>query len=132
MSNYSFSVKSWNKINAKLVHPDIKRLLVEAIKDTPIDFTVIETVRDMRKQKEYYNKGKSKTLNSRHIPSCNKSGLCEAADLAPYPIDWNDIERFRALAAHILKKAEELNIPITWGGDWTSFIDMPHYELKRK
>lgn len=113
------------------VHPDIKRLMIEAIKDTPIDFTVIETVRTLRKQKEYYAKGKSRTLRSRHRPECNKSKMCEAIDIAPYPIDWNNLKRFRILADHIKEKAQELNIPITWGGDW-QFVDMPHFELKRK
>ena len=127
---YSFSVRSWNKLNMEEVHPDIKRLMVEAIKDTPIDFTIIETVRTLRKQKEYYTKGKSKTLKSRHIPETNKSKKCEAIDIAPYPIDWNNLKRFKILADHIKEKAKELNIPITWGGDFKNFVDMPHYELK--
>ena len=75
--------------------------------------------------------GNSKTMKSRHIPSSNKSGLCEAVDIAPYPIDWNDTKRFDKLAEHIKKKAKQLNIPITWGGDWKTLVDMPHYELKR-
>lgn len=129
---YCFSVRSWNKLNMDEVHPDIKRLMVEAIKTSPIDFTIIETVRSLRKQKENIKNGVSKTLKSRHIPGFNKSGLCEAVDIAPYPIDWQDLERFRALAAHIKQTALKLNIPITWGGDWTSFVDMPHYELKKQ
>ena len=128
--SYSFSVKSWNKLNMQEVHPDIRRLMVEAIKDSPLDFTIIETVREMRRQKELLKLGTTKTLKSRHIPECNKSKLCEAVDVAPYPIDWQDKERFRALAAHILKKANQLNIPIEWGGNWKSLVDMPHYQLK--
>ena len=112
------------------VHPDIKKLMIEAIKDTPIDFTIIETVRTLKKQKEYYSKGKSKTLKSRHIPSSNKSGMCEAVDAVPYPVNWDNIKRFVILADHIKSKAKELNIPITWGGDFKNFFDAPHYELK--
>lgn len=128
---YSFSIRSWSKLNRPEVHPDIKRLMIEAIKDSPLDFTIIETVRTVEQQRKNIKNGVSKIMNSRHIPKCNKSGLCEAVDIAPYPIDWQDIERFRALAAHILKKAEELNIPITWGGNWKTLVDMPHYELKK-
>ena len=127
---YSFSIRSWKKLNAPDVHSDIKRLLVEAIKDSPIDFSVIETTRTLAQQKVNVKKGVSKTLKSKHIPQFTKSGLCEAVDIAPYPLDWQDLERFRALAAHIKKKAAELNIPITWGGDWKTLVDMPHYELK--
>ena len=127
---FSFSVKSWNLLNQEKVHPDIRRLMVEAIKDSPIDFTIIETVRTKQKQLENIKKKVSKTLNSRHIPECNKSGLCEAVDAIPYPVNWKDLSRFKKLAEHIKKKAQELNIPITWGGDFKSFFDGPHYELK--
>jgi hypothetical protein len=27
--------------------------------------------------------------------------------------------------------AEELDIPIQWGGNWKSIVDKPHYELDR-
>ena len=129
--SYTFSVKSWNLLNQDKVHPDIKRLMVEAIKDSPIDFTIIETVRTKQKQLENIKKKVSKTLNSRHIPECNKSGLCEAVDICPYPVNWKDLDRFRKLSVHILKKAKELEIPITWGGTWKTLVDMPHYELKK-
>ena len=128
---YTFSVRSWNKLNTYGVHPDIKRLMLEAIKTTPIDFTIIETVRTIKKQRENIKKGVSKTLKSKHIPQFCSSGYCEAIDIAPYPIDWSDLERFRALAAHIKQTAQKLNIPITWGGDWKTIVDMPHYELKK-
>jgi len=128
---YSFSVKSLNLLNNPKFSPSLRLLLMEAIKDSPIDFTVLETVRTLEKQKEYYAKGTTKTLKSRHIPSTNKSGYSEAADIAPYPVDWQDLNRFRKLAEHIFKKAEQLNIPITWGGTFKTLVDMPHYELKR-
>ena len=49
-------------------------------------FTIIETVRTIEKQREYLKKGISQTMKSRHIPEGNKSGLCEAADIAPYSV----------------------------------------------
>ena len=128
---YKFSKKSLEKINHPLFSPILRQLLMEAIKDSPIDFTVIETVRTLEKQKEYIKKGTSKTLKSRHIPYCNKSGKCEAVDVAPYPIDWSDTNRFDILAEHIKKKAKEIGINIQWGGDWKTLIDKPHYEIKR-
>ncbi len=128
---YSFSVKSLNLLNNPKLSPTLRLLMTEAIKDSPIDFTVIETVRTREKQIEYIKKGTSKTMKSRHIPDTNSSGYGEAVDIAPYPIDWNDTKRFDKLAEHIKKKANQLNIPITWGGDWKTLIDKPHYELKR-
>lgn len=128
---YSFSVKSLNLLNNPKFSPTLRLLLMEAIKDSPIDFTVIETVRTIEKQKEYLAKGTTKTLKSRHIPDTNKSGYSEAADIAPYPINWQDISRFKKLSEHIKKKANQLGIPITWGGDFKTLVDMPHYEIKR-
>jgi hypothetical protein len=38
----------------------------------------------------------------------------------------------RAAAEVFKNAADELNIPIVWGGDWKSFKDGPHYELPWK
>ena len=131
MSNFKFSKKSLDRINNPKVHPKIKQLLLEAIKTTPIDFTVLETVRTIEQQKIYVAKGTSKTMKSRHIPSTNKSGLCEAFDIVPYPLtSWQDKASFKKLSEHILKIANNLGIPLTWGGTFKTLVDMPHYELK--
>lgn len=127
---FKFSKKSLEKINNPKLHPKLKLLLTEAIKTSPIDFTVIETVRTLEQQRIYVAKGTSKTLKSRHIPSTNKSGMCEAFDIAPYPIDWKNIKRFVVLSDHIKKTANTLGINIEYGGDWKTFKDYPHYQLK--
>ena len=127
---YKFSKKSLERLNHAKVHPKIRQLMNEAIKYAPIDFTVIETVRTVAQQKLNVAKGVSKTMKSRHIPEINKSGLCEAIDIAPYPIDWKNIKRFKMLSEHIFKVARILDINIEWGGDWKSFKDYPHYQLK--
>ena len=49
--------------------------------------------------------------------------------MVPYPIDWTNLERFRALASIVKAEAAARDIPIAWGGDWTNLKDMPHYEL---
>ena len=61
---YSFSVKSLNLLNNPLLSPTIRLLMTEAIKDSPLDFTVIETVRTREKQIEYIKKGTSKTKST--------------------------------------------------------------------
>lgn len=127
---YKFGKGSLEKLNNPKLHPKLKQLLLESIKTSPIDFTIIETVRSIEQQKKNVAKGVSKTMKSRHIPSTNKSGLCEAFDVAPYPINWKDIKRFVELSKHIKSVANKLNINITFGGDWISFKDYPHYELK--
>ena len=61
-----------------------------------------------------------------------------AVDVAPYPIDWEDRERFSYFAGFVKGVAWRLNIPIRWGGDWdgdndlsdNNFDDLVHFELK--
>ena len=127
---FKYSTKSLEKINNPKLHPKLKLLLLEAIKTSPIDFTVIETVRTIEQQKINIAKGVSKTLKSKHIPSTNKSGMCEAFDIAPYPVDWKNIKRFIILSQHIKRVAQNLHIDIIYGGDWKTFKDYPHYQLK--
>lgn len=103
------------------VHPDLVAVVERAIQITDQDFTVLEGLRSLDRQKELYNSGKSKTMNSRHLTG-------HAVDIAPWPINW-DWEYFYPIADAMKQAAEELNIPLEWGGDWTSFPDGPHYQL---
>ncbi len=61
-----------------------------------------------------------------------------AADVVPYPIDWQDTERMRLFGEFVRGVALGLDIPIRWGGDWDGdhdladqrFDDLPHFELR--
>lgn len=128
--SFKFGAKSLKLLNNAKLHPKLRYLMNEAIKTSPIDFTIIETVRTIEQQRINVAKGVSKTMKSRHIPSTNKSGLCEAIDVAPYPINWKDVKKFIQLSEHIKNVAKQLNINVTYGGDWKSFKDYPHWQLK--
>lgn len=60
-----------------------------------------------------------------------------AVDLAPWPIDWKNINRFNYLAGLFMGAAERLNFErrihskIQWGGNWKTFKDWPHFQLKK-
>ncbi len=62
-------------------------------------------------------------------PFKSKHGDGQAVDLAPWPIDWNDLKRFRRLAVLVKRAAVLEGVTIVWGGDWTSTEDYPHFEL---
>ncbi len=61
----------------------------------------------------------------------------EAIDAAPYPIDWDDLNRFYYFAGYVKGIANEMGIKIRWGGDWDgdtilddqTFMDLPHFEI---
>ena len=65
-----------------------------------------------------------------HTPS-------RAIHLVPYPIDWDDRDRFHYFAGFVRAIALELGVPLRWGGDWDGdwqtrdnhFDDLAHYEL---
>ena len=112
-----------NKSRRKLhgVHPDLVAVVKRAIEITEQDFTVLEGLRTAERQQQLYNTGKSKTMNSRHLTG-------HAVDLAPWPITW-DWDHFYPIADAVKQAADELDIPIEWGGDWQSFPDGPHFQL---
>ena len=120
---YKLGIRSLQNLSG--VHPDLVAVVKRAIQITTQDFTVIEGVRNIERQRQLVAKGASKTMNSRHITG-------HAVDMVPWPVDWNDLERFKVVSEAMKEAAEELNIPIVWGGDWKSFYDAPHYELNRK
>lgn len=107
------------------VHPDLVAVVKRAIQITEQDFTVLEGIRNINRQRELFKAGKSTTMNSRHLTG-------HAVDLAPWPIDWEDLSRFELVADAMKQASEELDVPVIWGGDWRTFYDGPHFELDRK
>jgi peptidoglycan LD-endopeptidase CwlK len=120
-------------------HNKLQWLMEEAIKDGP-DFSILCGHRGKAEQDAACRAGLSKapfpTSKHNSMPS-------KAVDIAPYPIDWEDYGRFRALADHVLATAKRLGIEVRWGGDWDGdgktrrdgdmdekFVDLPHFELK--
>ena len=62
----------------------------------------------------------------------------EAIDVAPWPLDWNNLDRFYMFAGLVLGIANGMNISVISGLDWDNdgettdqnLIDGPHFELK--
>ena len=108
----------------KGVHPDLVKVVKRAIKLTDTDFTVLEGLRTLAKQREYVAAGASKTMNSRHLTG-------HAVDLGALvngKVRW-DWPLYHKIAKAMKQAAKELGIPIVWGGDWRTFKDGPHFEL---
>lgn len=121
---FSFGTKSSEKLSQ--VHPDLQKVFNEAIKGSPLDFSITEGLRTKERQKELFDAGKSQTMNSRHITG-------HAVDIAIFvdgKISW-DAKHFIPVIDHIKSIAKEFDIPIVSGGDWITFKDFPHIELHR-
>lgn len=109
------------------VHPDLVKVVKRAIEITDVDFTVLEGLRDLKRQKVLFAQGATTTLNSRHITG-------HAVDLGAMvggSVRW-DWPLYHRVADAMKRAAAELNVPIVWGGDWRTFKDGPHFELDRK
>ena len=78
-----------------------------------MDFKVIDGLRTLEEQKINVARGKSWTLDSKHL-----DGL--AVDLAPWPVNWKDTEMFCVLAGVMKAAAHTQGIKLRWGGDWDS------------
>lgn len=117
------------------------RVVKRAIQISNVDFTVVEGVRTIERQRELYAQGRTKsgpivtwTMKSKHIDRV-------AVDIAPClpngQIDWKDLSKFDAMAMAMFRASKELGIPIRWGADWNQNgktrekgeTDSPHFEL---
>ena len=103
----------------------ISKVLEEAIKH--YDFAILEGHRGEEKQQEYFESGASKLQfpKSKHnsFPSL-------AVDIVPYPIDWDNLQRFKDLSFYIKHSCETVGVDnLHWGYDLWQW-DMPHWELR--
>ena len=111
----------------------LQELFYEVVKH--FDCSIIEGHRGEERQNKAFADGKSKVKypNGKHnkFPSV-------AVDVAPYPIDWSDRDRFHYFGGFVLGVAKEMGMNIRWGGDWNQdthtkdnkFDDLVHFEIK--
>tara|TARA_R110002072_G_scaffold242132_1_gene400915 strand:- start:1269 stop:1661 length:393 start_codon:yes stop_codon:yes gene_type:complete len=111
----------------------LQELFYEVVKH--FDCSIIEGHRGEERQNKAYADGKSKVKypNGKHnkFPSV-------AVDVAPYPIDWSDRDRFHYFGGFVLGVAKQMGMNIRWGGDWNQdtetkdnkFDDLVHFEIK--
>jgi len=122
---YRLSTRSLDRLEG--VHPDLVKVVKRAIEITEIDFAVLEGVRSLETQKEYLRKGATTTLKSRHL-----SG--HAVDLGAYvagSVRW-EWPLYDQISKAVKQASSELDVPLEWGGDWSSFKDGPHFQLPWK
>lgn len=125
-----FSKKSSDRLNE--CRQEIQDIFNEAI--AIFDFSVLCGHRSKEDQDKAYIEGISKF---KWPLSKHNSYPSKAIDVAPYPIDWNDIKRFFYLAGIVEGIARMKGIGIRWGGNWDgddefndqTFNDYCHFEL---
>jgi peptidoglycan L-alanyl-D-glutamate endopeptidase CwlK len=124
------------------VHKDPRRVFEEVIKE--IDCSVISGLRTTQEQQLLYAQGR--TMPGKIITNCDgikkksnhqsDTGISDAVDVVPWPIEWEDIKRFYHYIGFVRGVAWQLGIELISGSDWNSdyvlndqdFYDLPHYE----
>ena len=102
-----------------------------------VDCSVLEGHRSQERQDKLYDEGKTKVKYPR---GRHNSSPSRAVDVTPYPVDWEDYERFTLFAGFFLGIAKIMypDTKIIWGNDWdgdfdtkdTNFRDYPHFEIR--
>lgn len=118
-------------------HPVIQALMHRAIACAPpgMDWSIVCGTRSKAEQEAAFNSGASKV----HYPKSKHNSLPSmAVDVAPFvrgKISWV-VADYPPLAQHIkttwaaLTEKERGGFTLSWGGDWKTFVDMPHWELR--
>ncbi len=128
----SFQLSTASEAKLLGVHQDLVKVVRGAILHSKVDFRVVEGVRTLEKQREYFLAGRSRTMNSRHLTG-------HAVDLIPLidldgdgksEVTW-ELEHFYPINDAMQATASAFGIAITWGGSWAKFVDAPHFELSR-
>lgn len=121
----------------KGVDETLVNIVKRAIEISEVDFSVLEGVRTLERQRELYAQGRTApgkivtwTMKSKHIDG-------KAVDLVPYPLDWNDLSKFDKIRNAMFQAAKEQDVNLRWGADWNGNgeyrekgeYDSPHFEL---
>ena len=118
-------------------HPNIQLVMNEAIKLT--DFSVICGRRSKEDQNAAFNAvpknsflqwpDSSHNVDPDHPRDSEYPHLAHAVDIVPYPIDWENLARFRSLAEIIKEVAEKEGVKLHWGFDLWDW-DFPHWQME--
>lgn len=112
-------------------HPDLQAVCNELIKQ--YDFSVLCGRRGEKEQNAAYRQG---TSNVKYPHSAHNKTPSLAVDIAPYPIDWDNLSRFNEMIvrfdtiANMLRQSGEITSHFVYGGKWAKLKDWPHIEIK--
>lgn len=125
-----FSRESVDNLNE--CHPELQDLFHEVIRY--FDCTIVTGHRGEKDQDRMFDMDRSQL---QYPESKHNKRPALAVDAAPYPIDWNDRDRFHYFAGFVKGVAARMGISVRWGGDWdddtevkdNNFDDLIHFEI---
>lgn len=124
MSDDLVGLTERTKRNIKGVDPCLVAVILAAVREWQSKggaVEVIEGLRSLQRQRQLYAVGKSQTLKSKHIEGRAVDVLVNRG--------WVFAD-YRAFADVVKRKAAEAGVRVTWGGDWKTFKDGPHFQIE--
>lgn len=112
-----------------------------AIGRTKAPFRIVQSARTIEQQRAYFQAGNSRvnpdkydTLAELYRKAKHITGpwmpLSRAVDVCMSGRDPYDKKALRTLAELVKQCAAEAKVAIRWGGDFTTIMDMPHFEVE--
>lgn len=106
------------------VVPELQEIMRQSIaiaEEKGMTVQITEGVRTLAQQREYVAQGKSKTMNSYHLSGKAVDVFVNKAWI------FSDYKAFADIVKNV---AKSLDYKITWGGDWKTFKDGPHFQIE--
>jgi len=126
---YQVVKKVTNSRKIEDLHPvvqEICRKHIEACKGQGIQIIVTNTLRDSEYQEYLYSQGRTRPGNIvTNMRLIGPHGFGLAYDVVPIvkgKAVWNNNRYWRIIGI------EGKKLGLTWGGDWKSIVDKPHFE----
>ena len=92
-------------------------------------FRTTEVMRTPEQQKINIAKGVSQTMNSYHLKGKAFDIYLKTVPLNDPKGNWK-FSDYKKVADLFKKVAIELGYKITWGGDWKTLVDSPHFQIE--
>ena len=112
----------------------LQLLMLRVLEASDQDLTILCGKRGEAEQNAAYAAGNSKL---KYPKSKHNKSPSQAVDVAPYPVNWKNIDAFRKLGLLVIltwggfTTAEKEGWELSWGGSWEKFRDYPHFELRK-
>lgn len=110
----------------KLVNEVAKRI----DKELPgYSFRATEVMRTIEQQRINVAKGVSQTMNSYHFKGKAFDIYLKTVPVNDQKGNWKYAD-YKKVADLFKKVAVELGYKMTWGGDWKTLVDSPHFQIE--
>lgn len=125
----TFSLGATSNANLSRVHPDLQRVVRQAITLTKQDFCVYDGARTAQEQNALFKKGVSQKdgFKNKSNHQITADGYGHAVDLVPWVngrATWDDSwVRHYDVALAMSQASKALGIKIKWGGNWFETMD---------